>query len=161
MHPLLAVTLTSKGGCLLHLGQNPPAILCFEEALTIFTERNGADHPSALQAADNLAVALMDAADFDRAEELLRTVIAGRLALDDGDGLMALSARAKLGTVLTQQGQLAEAEQLLLAVWEVLQGDPDFFHQNENLAIPARLAELYRAWDRPDDAQVWAQATQD
>ncbi len=158
-HPLLAVTLTSKGGCLLNMGQVPGAIVCFEEALAIFTERNGAAHPSALQAADNLAVALLDAADFDRAEELLRTVIAGRAALADGDGLMALSARAKLGTVLTRSGQLAEAEQVLLDLWEVLQGDPDFFHQQTDLVVPSRLVELYRAWDRPTEAKSWAQSS--
>ncbi|MFT7462087.1 MAG: tetratricopeptide (TPR) repeat protein/tRNA A-37 threonylcarbamoyl transferase component Bud32 [Pseudohongiellaceae bacterium] len=156
-HTSLAVTLSSKGGCLMHLGQIDQAVASFQESLAIFTERNGEQHPATLQAAENLASCFMSARDYVAAEALLRSVWEGRTALGDGDGLITLNIRAKLGTSLTGLGRFEEAEAILLDVWRVLQDGQRFSPEIDDLRLANRMVNLYETWGKPAEVEVWAQ----
>jgi len=155
-HVLLASTLASKGICLLHLGRTDEAVDCFRESVGIYVERYGVGHPSELEASSSLGVAMIQAGRLDEAEAVLRGVWNGRVAVGDGDGLTALSVRANLGTTLTRLRRFEEAEQVLLRVCDVLENGQDFKHQRVSLEVPGRMVELYEAWGRPTDVELWA-----
>ena len=72
------------------------------------------------------------------------------------DDFQLLRAQSELGEVLTLLGRFAEAESLLLEAAEGLRGRIWFRDETSKVRSQERVAELYRAWGKPDAARDWA-----
>jgi eukaryotic-like serine/threonine-protein kinase len=68
------------------------------------------------------------------------------------DGEQVAVARSWLGRALSEQGRYAEAEATLLLARDSLSGRPHLARQADDAL--RHLVELYRAWNRPDEALV-------
>ena len=99
----------------------------------------GADHPSALTSANNLAQTLLARGDLAGAERLFARVLAVRTRVLGPDHVDTLSALNNLAQAVTQRGDLARAQalqqQVLDADMRVLGADhPDTLTSRNNLA---------------------------
>ncbi len=62
--------------------------------------------------------------------------------------------RAELAATLVATGRHPEAESLLLAAWQSLEGQPAV-EPSDRQAIAEGLAALYATWNRPAEAALW------
>ncbi|MDX2000583.1 MAG: tetratricopeptide repeat protein [Thermoanaerobaculia bacterium] len=127
----------------------------FGESLVLNERAFGLDHPDVARARVNLADLELKRQQPARAEELLRLalpVLEGAAASPD-DG-WTLAAKRLLGLALVDLGRFAAAEEQLAEVYHrSVEADgknsPRAYQGADN------LARLYRAWNRPADAETW------
>jgi tetratricopeptide (TPR) repeat protein len=113
--------------------------------------RDGFDYVANQQ---NLTVAVRRQGRTDEAEALARAnrELAAR-SLPKGHWLFAVATKEQ-GACLRELGRHADAEPLLLQAHELLErvvGPKD--HRTQK--VVTELVDLYRAWDRPQDAERW------
>jgi len=104
-----------------------------------------------------LGASLIDRADYDEAEPLLREALQLREATADGG--TAVELRHELGEALIGLGRLDEAESLLLETYRTLSD------RAEVIPVPLRdgllreaverLIRLYEAWGKSEEAARW------
>jgi eukaryotic-like serine/threonine-protein kinase len=156
-HPDIAAKLNSIADPLREQGKREEAAQAVEEALAIARPTLGDDHPLVARYLISLARVRLAQGSADAAEPLLRQALdIQRRALPEGDWRMGAAA-SLLGASLTAQGRYDEAERSLLEAREVLHDVPGG-QGAEAEANRVRLAELYEAWGRGDDAQVYRPA---
>ncbi|MCP3964500.1 MAG: serine/threonine protein kinase, partial [bacterium] len=146
----IGVVKTNLARLLRDLGQPVEAERFAGEALEIFESLLGEDHPNVGVALAHLAGALQDQSKLGAAESAL-----GR-ALEIYDGAQLppgdrnrLRAQGQLGEVLAASDRFAEAEAVLSQAYDTsleAHGPAD----RSTVKARQRLAELYRAWNRPE-----------
>lgn len=144
-HVRVAQTLAQLGEALQVAGEAEEAEGLVREALEIFREQLPPGHPSFGRVFRDLGSVLLDLGRPSEAEEPLRemmTVYEGR----DRPDLVARGGRL-LAESLWRQGRFEEAESRLLGDLAGVTEDAE--HHGDQLSA---LAELYLAWDRPDEA---------
>jgi eukaryotic-like serine/threonine-protein kinase len=127
----------------------------FAESLVLNEKAFGRDHPDVARARVNLADLEIKREQPARAEELLRLalpVLEGAAA--SPDDAWTLAAKRLLGLALVDLGRFAAAEEQLAEVYrrsvEADGKSSPRAHQGAD-----NLARLYRAWNRPADAETW------
>ncbi len=150
-HPELADALSTWGNTLRTLERYDEAEAAYEEALAMNRTVRGADHPRYGLILSYLALTAAARGDDALAEQRFRDALAVQdEALPEDHDEPALT-RSNLGALLTRLGRWEEAEPLLLRAYTVLENT--YGGEDERVRTAAeRLATLYEAWGRPDEA---------
>jgi serine/threonine-protein kinase len=109
------------------------------------------DHPLTAYAHLVFGQALVDLDRPHEAEAALREALRIRIATLGADHWLVANTRVVLGTALIGEGLYAEAEREMLPAYEKLLAELGPEHDRTRSAR-AGLADLYRAWGRPEDA---------
>ena len=136
----------------------PAAERAFAECLETFRRVLGPDHPTTLAITENLAATLQYQAKHDQAEALIRTVLKYRQATLGENHWRTANAKSQLGASLTALGRHEEAESLLISGYESMVTVSEAPTFNVRLALQ-RIVQLYKAWDKPEEAAVWRNKT--
>ena len=158
--PDVARTLNNMGMVSNAAGRPEQAETLLRRALAGMERAYGPDHPDLASSRWSLAHVLWGQGRLDEAEAELRAAvaIAERAYPESSPGRAAYEL--PLGNLLVEQGRLADAEPLLLSAHatHLAAGGPD---SPQTLEAAARLAALYDAWGRPDDAARYRSAAAD
>ena len=173
----VAQSMNNLATLLTHSGDGDAAEPFYRESLEIRRAVHGDGHPAVATALNNLGLFLRDREDLDGPENhpslaaVLRTlghalILGGRAAQAEAplsesvaiyesslgeEDYRTIRARATLGSSFTARGLYAEAEQLLVASYDLLSSvHPDRPSQLERTS--ELLGELYEAWGKPDRA---------
>ncbi|MEX2149256.1 MAG: toll/interleukin-1 receptor domain-containing protein [Steroidobacteraceae bacterium] len=152
-HPDVAGGATNLANWLTAAGEYEEASQLLDEALAIRRKALGNEHPqvaSTLSVQANLLIARESHAEaLEAATEALRILT---LSLPDDHWQVAMAKNAQ-GAALTGLGQYRDAEKLLLASLPALAGSPipDLPQHGR-----ARLAKLYAAWGKPEEAAKYS-----
>ena len=150
-HPHLADNLQSLGRLTYRKGDHVEAERLMREALDIFRKLYDADHPSVFWTVRGLGAVLRDKGELAEAETLLRAALESlRNTYGDEDPHTAFS-RSHLGDCLTRMGRYDEAEVELLQAIRILGTDKTRSRARTTITIK-RLAALYEAWGKPEQA---------
>jgi serine/threonine protein kinase/tetratricopeptide (TPR) repeat protein len=156
-HPDLAASLNSLASVLQDLGKLPEAEALFREALAMRAKLLGSEDPAVAESLGGLAVVLERQRKLAEAEAAGRNELVLREKTLPGDWL-TFDARCRLGAILVDRKDFAEAERLLLS------GYAGMKEHEATIPVPdkSRLAEaiqsivrLYEAANRPDQATEW------
>ncbi len=150
-HPELADALDKRAWVLHKLGRHDEAVQLYDRSLDVRRRHQGAANPLFAVTLIGRGSLLTDMNRLDQAESDLRTALQ---VVDDvlsPEHFLHDCAAGALGACLTAQKRFDEAEPLLLGSYEHL---IELRGAGSSLATEAvdRLAALYEAWDRPDDA---------
>jgi serine/threonine-protein kinase len=150
-HDAVAGALHALGNEQLRSGDRETAEDTQREALGIWSEALGPEHVATAYALCGLAEAMLAGGAYEDAEVLARRALSIREAGLAAENLLIPQTEAILAGVLTAEEQRAEAESMLLdALARMRSGLPET-HRDVR-AVHARLAVLYDAWGRDEEA---------
>jgi len=153
-HDETGSVLNSLG--LLHLRRQDPAAAeaAFRRSVAIREASLGARHRNTLNTNANLAAALVLGDKAADAEALARYVVGLEEAIGLDDAVFVGSARRTWGQALTALGRYPEAEEQLLAAYEIQDEElgPGQMHTQSTVRA---LVKLYEAWNRAGEAATW------
>jgi tetratricopeptide (TPR) repeat protein len=132
----------------------PEAQALFRQSLEIRKKIQGPKHPAVAKADHNLAGALRDEGKLDDAVQLQQQAVAIALEGLGPEHPDLAMYRSQLGSILTQLKRYDEAEQSLFAAYQVL--EPQLAKgSRDSLLCARRLADLYDAWGKPEQAATY------
>jgi serine/threonine protein kinase/tetratricopeptide (TPR) repeat protein len=111
-------------------------------------------HPMVAAALHIEGLSLMDLGRPREAEDAFRESLRLREEALPEDHWLIASSKSALGTSLTAQGHFREAEALLQSAYSQLETTLGPSHER-TLETAGRLAELYHAWGRGEEAELW------
>jgi serine/threonine protein kinase/tetratricopeptide (TPR) repeat protein len=111
-------------------------------------------HPMVAAALHVEGLSLMDLGRPREAEDAFRESLRLREEALPEDHWLIASSRSALGTSLATVGRYREAEDLLQSAYAQLEATLGPSHER-TLETAGRLAELYEAWGREDEAEPW------
>jgi tetratricopeptide (TPR) repeat protein len=151
--PDFAVMLGERGRILARLGRHAEAELHLLEAHRTLERVLGADHLHTIIAARRLGEAY---ASWGRAEDAVEVLegAAPRARRVFPSRAMLATLLHTYGRVLAEVDRLSEAESALLEAHDILSAERGADHGSAR-AVSGALADLYVAWDRPEDAAAW------
>ncbi|MGH8494729.1 MAG: tetratricopeptide repeat protein [Gammaproteobacteria bacterium] len=156
-HPMVARGLSNLGGFLLQNGDDEAAEPLLREGLLMRLELLGATHPDVAKSQTVLAELLVNAHQYQEALELSEQAIANFSAsLSPGHWRTAIASGIK-GASLAGLGRYDTAEPLLLSCYSTVAADKRIRTPYQVTALN-HLIELYKAWGRPNDAQIYIAA---
>ncbi len=153
-HHQVAWSMTNLAARLHRKGQLEEAERLHREALAIRRQWFGEDHPETVHTLGALASVLRDKGDCRAALPLFEEAISRGAALLGPDHLAVAGDRSASAPCLTRLGRYLEAEEQLLAAHTRLQTALGQQHWQTKLSL-RRLAELYEAWGKPDQAKPY------
>lgn len=133
------------------------AALQFGAGLMEFGRSVTAEFQSVGGAEQSRAESMMARGDYEGAESQLRACLAARQKELAEDHWAIAEARSLLGAAAAGQRRFEEAEELLLRANAAMTDNP----HTPAFALSAsreRLAQLFEAWGRPDQARKWRKA---
>ncbi|MDP6582150.1 MAG: serine/threonine-protein kinase, partial [Vicinamibacterales bacterium] len=151
MHGDVAVSLSNLGTLFRLKGDLDAAEPFHRDALAIRRTVLGEQHPDVAGNLNDLAALLRDKGDYAAAVPLHRDALDIFRRSYGADHWLVGRVQRDLGWTLTGLGRYEEAEDVLLASQQLLQGAFDGDHVETQAAVE-RLIDLYEAWDRPDRA---------
>ena len=159
-HPDNAQRLANLAGALRQGGKLPESAARGEEALAISRPALGSDHPAVARQEVVLARTYLAQRRLAAAEPLLLHALEVQRRRPVAEGWRLGATHSLLGEICTATGRYPEAERHLLQAQESLKvkPDPDSFETREARANLARLAALYEAWGKPDEAAKYRTA---
>ncbi len=157
-HPRTGTVLHSMGLLHLRAGRADRAEEAFRDAIAIRVASLGPDHRNTLNARSNLAAAILLGGDAARAEEGVAGAVEGMRAQEMHDAVLYGSALRTWGRALTELERFGEAESVLLEAYE-LQAEALGSEHRRAQATAESLRDVYSAWGRNDDAELWAERT--
>lgn len=155
-HPNYAMTVVNYADSLVTMGQHERAVPLLREVLALRGSTLPDPHPSVAASLVLLGRALGPLGQLDEAERSIREGLEIRTTTLAADDWKIASARSILGEHLTLAGRFADAEPMLLDAereLSALLGDESAVVADAR----QRLAMLYTALERPDEAAKWAQ----
>jgi serine/threonine protein kinase/Tfp pilus assembly protein PilF len=134
------------------------ALPLHRETVDTGRELLGERHALTLIYQANLALAYEKLGQYEEALPILERTAEGERALHP-EGYWGLGATlTSYGHCLTQLGRMDEAQVALLEAYSILESTLGSDHVRSLIAA-RRLAELYEAWNKPDEAQTWRAAS--
>lgn len=150
-HPALAVSLNNLGSLLQDRQKFREAEQFYREAIDVTRDRLGDDHYTLGGLIDSLATLFMDREDYAAAEPLYREALETMRRTLDGDDPAIAMVGVDHGYSLLKLARHAEAEELMLDGYRLASGELE--PGDEILReIAGKLAELYDAWGKPEEA---------
>jgi serine/threonine-protein kinase len=134
-HPRVAYALASLGMLLHDKTDLEEAEQVLIRALAIYEESPGPESQYASSVLTELGAVLNSAGRSDDALPMLERALAIRERDFPPEHLLVAGTRAELGDTLARLGRFTEAEQLLLASVEALEGSPDRRQRRANAAL--------------------------
>ncbi|MHC4446565.1 MAG: tetratricopeptide repeat protein, partial [Planctomycetota bacterium] len=156
-HASVAITLYQLARLLHSMKQWDEAERLCREAVEIQTRTLEPTHRRTLSAASLLARILAGKGDWAGAEQAYRELIRLRRLAYTGDDLRIAMAQLDQARCLKELGHFEEAEPLLLVGLRRVEAEHGLDH-TQTKAVRARLAALYEAWGKPDQAQQYRDA---
>ena len=157
-HPDVAVTLNSYALLLLRMGEIERGIVALEQFVSAVERTYDGPHASLAAAYHNLASAFVEAGrDAEAEASYLRSIDVSDRILPENhpDRARPLVALAEL---YVAEARYTDAEPLLLEAHGLLLESVGSEHRQSRGAREALVA-LYEAWDRPERAGAYAEAT--
>ncbi|HEX7062133.1 MAG TPA: tetratricopeptide repeat protein [Woeseiaceae bacterium] len=153
-HPFAAYDMTSMAMLYSDEGRLEEAETLLRDALAIYEQSVGPDHLYVSSTLTELGIVQVERGRPAEALPLLERALAIRSAAEASSEFLVAGTNAAIGHALARLGRYAEAEKLLLAsVPELLA--PEVPSSRRGRLALAWLADLYDAWQRPDDASRW------
>jgi eukaryotic-like serine/threonine-protein kinase len=153
MHRGIAQVLHALGRLKMRSGEAPEAERLLREALAIYRQACGPGHEYVGTASVTLGAALTIRGEYESAAQVFAEAAEIYSALVPANDYRLANARSQRGHCLVQLGRYEAAEVLLLEAHDALAATG---------AAPAlmvntmqRLIQLYRLWERPEEAQAW------
>jgi len=153
-HPQTLAAMNNLAGVLADLGRRDEALELFRQCLDIRRRTLGAEHPQTLLAGINYGGCLRDAGRLDEALGVFEEVAGAAAGLPADHWLLPYLSGGQ-GEALTLLKRFEEAEPLLLDSYTAFRSVLGYDHPTTGRAA-SRLADLYRAWGRPEQAAVYA-----
>jgi tetratricopeptide (TPR) repeat protein len=153
-HVSVAITLSQLAQLLSAMEQFAEAEPLCREALEIRQRKLGATHAATIGATSLLARILAGKGDWTGAEQAYGELIRLRRLAYSGDDLRITMAQNDRARCLTELGRFEEAEPLLLVGLRRVEAEHGPDHAQAK-AVRNRLAALYEAWGKPDEAQQY------
>ncbi len=153
-HPRSLLLLNTQARLARMKGDEQTAEALLRRSLALRRRVFGEAHPQTITALNNLATQLERTGAFDEAERLFEQTLALATRVLPADDWHLAHMRSNQAQLLGRLGRRREAEALLLASLAVIETalGPDHPRTHET---ERRLAELYTAWHRPDEAARW------
>lgn len=151
-HPRLANTLNDLAYIRLQAGQYSESVGSYRRVVDMYATSNGERHYFVAIGLSNLANALSEGGELAESEAIFRDVVARFVETRGSDHLDTGIARIKLGRVLLRQERPREAEEHLLAGYEIVNSGaaPTVSWLR---AARSDLAAIYDATGRPELAE--------
>jgi serine/threonine protein kinase len=143
---------------LLAQGRVEEADALARDNLAVLRRAFGAEHPETLEAAVRHARTLLARQQPAAAEDLLAATVAIEQRTLNADNPRTLFAFATLGEARLARGDFSGAEQALRAAWagyERWEAKQPGNYPRDRREVRAKLAQLYTASGRPDEAAKW------
>jgi len=153
-HPNLATNLDNLSQSLAGKGDMPGAETAIRGALDVRRKVLGAEHPDIATSLHNLASVLFAREDRVGAESALREALDILTKSRGPTHPDTLIVAESLVSVLGAESKLVEAEGVLLGVFQAIKDDRDVPKPRKAM-FARRLAELYRALQKPDEVSRW------
>jgi len=146
-HPYVGLNLFEQGLTHARMNDYAQALTLYEEADAVLRRTLPETHNYVIEVITGRGIAHLRMGAPDRAEPLLRRVVALRTEANGPDSWWTGMAQSALGECLMAQERYAEAELLLLRGYEIVR-------DGNGPVVPTlrRLAAFYDATDRPDEA---------
>jgi serine/threonine-protein kinase len=154
-HPDVAASHNNLADLLARKGALREAEASYRVALAGWRAALGPDHPTVALALIGLGRMMRTQGRCTEGEPPLREALALRLAKLDETGADVAIAREALGACLVALKRFDEAESLLLASYSTLKEKRGDDH-SATKRTRGVLADLYRAWGRPQQAMAYA-----
>ena len=139
-------------------GRFDEAIHLFEQLLAVQEARLGDRDPEVALLQTQLGHSLLKRGDHEPAEPLLRQALETRRELRP-NAWYTFNTQSLLGEAVADRGDFTEGEALLLAAFEEMKSRsasiPDSVRTWRLAEAAERLVGLYRAWDKPEEAEAW------
>jgi serine/threonine protein kinase/Tfp pilus assembly protein PilF len=149
-----ATTANNLASLLYLLGRLDESEELFREAAEVYRVALGPDHYWVSISLNSVALIQESRGDCEGVEETVTQCLRIRRQLDDPPAWCIAELETVRGACLTAYGEFAEAERLLLDCLEPLREH----HGDDGRSVKAtrrRLAELYDAWGKPEEAVRW------
>jgi tetratricopeptide (TPR) repeat protein len=153
-HASVAITVYQLARLLNTMKQLEEAEQLCREAVEIQSKTLNPTHRRTLSAAALLARILAAGGDWMGAEQAYGELIRLRRLAYSGDDLRIMMAQIERARCLEELGRFEEAEPLLLVGLRRVEAEHGPNHAQTN-AVRDRLAALYEAWGKPDEAQPY------
>ena len=153
----IGFALAARVSVLMTQERSADARAAAEEALRLFQNTLGPQHPNTISMRQTVAQAARQQGDLQAAAVQQAAVLKAYRATRDSTDAALATAQVQLGDIRTAQGRYDDAEQLLLDAHRVQHGDSlTALHRQ----IHEGLAALYDVWNRPEKAERWRNATE-
>ncbi len=153
-HAMTAVALHNHSRVLERLDCPEEAIACSRESVEILRQALGDRHPNTLNAVARLGGLYARQEAWAEAEAPYRLAVEISTNLRPAGDAELANPRLALGKVLMHLERFDEAEAHLKSGYDILlAASGESADSTRNAA--ARLADLYEAWNRPEDASLW------
>ncbi|MEM6315864.1 MAG: tetratricopeptide repeat protein, partial [Planctomycetota bacterium] len=149
-HPDTLIGRANLATALGNAGDYEGARTELKDILAVQQELLGAGNVNALITMNNLAMVNLELGRLDEAEDLLRTFVVG--IEEVGAPVNVTFGRRNLGRVLTAAGKFEQAE---IELTEAFTGTQQLLGPAQQAKSAGYLAELYEAWNKPDEAERW------
>jgi serine/threonine-protein kinase len=159
-HPEVSHSLNNLASVRYMRGDLEGAERSFRRLVEIDRDLLGAEHPDYGQSVSNLGSVLHKRQNLAEAEPRFREALAILEATLDADHFQLAVTRGNLGSCLVDQERYAEAETYLLEGLRGMRASLGEDHARTHM-VSSRLAELYTAWGRPEDAARYAVAEEE
>jgi serine/threonine protein kinase/Tfp pilus assembly protein PilF len=156
-HPTTLKTMNNLAEAYRKAGQLDQALPLFEDTLKLRRTKLGREHPDTVGTLAAFGLALLSATNYVKAETLLRECLEMRQKIRPDDWT-TFNVQSRLGLALLEQQRFAEAEPLLVQGYNGLkqrESSIPFPSRNSLLEACRRVAQLYGAWDKPDQFSRW------
>jgi tetratricopeptide (TPR) repeat protein len=139
-------------------GRHEEAEKLLERVLELRGRRIGPEHPDTLVTMNHLATAHKDQQHYDEAERLYKQALEMRRRVLGRTNRSTATTLNNLVYLYNLQQRYADSEQLLLELWQDYQ-QPEFETSDSDKSrrkdCAQRLASLYTAWGKTDEAKSW------
>jgi serine/threonine protein kinase/Tfp pilus assembly protein PilF len=150
-HPEVSTNLNNLALLLRDKGDYDQAIALFREVMELDRKNLGDAHPYVATRMNNLASALVRKGDYKSAEELFHKAIEIQRKTFLEKSWQIATTQLLLAGCLQAQKRYREAEPLMLEAFPMIKDNFGLGHPRTQAAVK-RLASLYEAWGKPDQA---------
>jgi len=153
-HAFVANNMLKLGQSEQGMGQYDTAEVTYRAALALAGKSLAAEHPDMLKIQYALADTLMLQGRLAESERLIQSTLTTWREIEPGGGSFTARTAGLLGDCLTRMQRFDEAEMYLLESHEALATIQTADHKHL-IEARQRLADLYLAWDRPENAKTY------